>query len=268
MDVESAGSVSADAALESEDVAEASCYLLEFSVGSGGSRLGDVFVAADLAGVREIFERRYKGATDLIPYHVMWYGAVLHLWVVQGGSIVEGIDLRTQLRSGDPACDRTLARVVALQERDHDDERAEEIWEDVDAVIEENNWDAAPTLPLLGRVFELHDRIDEDPDGAETAQDELDAIREAIDEGTLPRPDGSAPQTLTLDWDAMAASAPALADPLLASSWVTVAWAGDPIRVKDSYLCHDLRGSDSGRIALHVGCNDLESGEDEWPQDG
>ena len=237
-------------------------------MGSGGSRLGDVHVAADLAGVRKVFERRYEGATDLIPYHVMWYGAVLHLWVVQGGSIVEGIDLRAHLRSGDPACYWTLARVIALQGRDRDDERAEEIWDDVDAVIEENDWDAAPTLPLLGRVLALHDRIDEDPDGAETAQEDLDAIREAIDEGTLPRPDGTAPRTLTLDWDALEASAPAPADPPLTSPWVSVAWAGDPIRVKDSYLCHDLRQSDSGRIALHVGCNDLESGEDEWPQDG
>ncbi|WP_433188130.1 hypothetical protein [Actinoallomurus sp. CA-150999] len=163
---------------------------------------------------------------------------------------------------------RTLARVIALQERDKDDERAEEIWDDVDAVIEANDWDAPPTLPLLGRVFALHDRIDEDPDGAETAEDELDAIREAIDEGTLPRPDESAPRTLTLDWAAMAASVPALADPLLASPWVTVAWAGEPISVKDSYVGHHLRWNSDGRIALHVGCNDLENGEDDWPHDG
>ncbi|GAA2422375.1 hypothetical protein GCM10010191_37670 [Actinomadura vinacea] len=85
---------------------EPSCYLLEFSVGPGGSRLGDVYAASDLAALRETFEGRWGDGYDhVIPYQLMWYGAVLHLWVVQKGRIVEGFVLRPYLRSGDPACD-------------------------------------------------------------------------------------------------------------------------------------------------------------------
>ncbi|GAB3456572.1 hypothetical protein GCM10027570_38360 [Streptomonospora sediminis] len=243
-----------------------SCYLLEFSVGSGGARLGDVHAAPDLAAARESFETRF--AVDPDSYLLMWYGAVLHLWVVRCGAVTEGIDLHPYLRSGTPAGDRTLARVVTLKRKAFaadSSERDWEVWEDADLVMETADFDCAPTLPVLGRVLELHDRIDADPGSADAqrAAEELEGFRES--DGELP--DGwpaldAGPRALRLDWDALACVVPALEAPLLTSGWIRLAWAGEPIRVKDSQITEGLRWDPS--FALHVGWNDLENGEDGW----
>lgn len=233
-----------------------SCYLLEYSTGPGGTPLGNVYAAGDLAGLKEMFEKDGgDGYQPFLDYHVMWCGAVLHLWVVQRGFVVGGFDVRPYLRTGDPGWDRTLARVIELQERDKADERAEEIREDVGMVIEDAGWEAARALPLLGKVFELHDQITAASDAAEDAEAQLEVIR-AGDED-LP----SAGPLLKLDWDTVAELAPSLQSPVLASGRLEVMWADDPIWVEDSYICRDLHYDSSSSISLHFGWNDLENGD-------
>ena len=241
------------------------CYLLEFSVGGGGSRIGDVHAVPDLGAARESFEGHWGDSLDdVLAYHVMWYGAVLHLWVVRQGAITEGFDLRPCLRSGDAACDRTLARIISLQERAPDDERAEEIWDDADSVMDGAAFDCAPTLPLLGRVLELHDRIDAAPGSpaAVRAEKELEEFRDADHEPLEGWPaDDAGPRSLRLDWDALAAVTPSLEKPFVSSDWMELRWADEPIHVKDSHVTYGLQWY--GRLAVHSGWNDLENGESE-----
>jgi hypothetical protein len=239
-----------------------SCYLLEYSIGPGGTPLGDVYAAGDLASLKEMFEKDGGyGYQPFLDYHLMLCGAVLHLWVVQRGTIVGGFDVRPYLRTGDPGWDRTLARVIELQERDKADERAEEIWEDVGTVIEDADWEAARTLPLLGKVFELHDQITAASDAAEDAEAQLEVIREGDED--LP----STGPLLKLDWHTVAELAPSLQSPVLASGWLEVTWADDPIWVEDSYICRGLHYDSSSGISLHFGWNDLENG-DAYPEEG
>ncbi|GGM55927.1 hypothetical protein ACFFX1_07935 [Dactylosporangium sucinum] len=81
-----------------------SCYLFEFSVQPGGMRQGDVHAYPDLAGIRRAFERRYFGFDDDFVAEIIDSGAVLHLWVVERGTLTGGFDLHPFLRKDD---DRT-----------------------------------------------------------------------------------------------------------------------------------------------------------------
>lgn len=87
-----------------------SCYLLEFSVLPGGVRLGHVHAGGDLGELLEAFGRDWEEAGEMFGHLVLSYGAVLHLWIVQQGVIVGGIDLHPFLRTGDGRCDWALDR--------------------------------------------------------------------------------------------------------------------------------------------------------------
>lgn len=268
---------------DEEDGLPHSCYLLEFSVSPGGARQGDVHVAPTLDGLRESFERRADGADG---YLVMQYGAVLHLWIVQQGEIVEGIDLHPFLRTGDARCDEALARVLAMSAHDRDDALFDEDddeeghddedrdGEDEDDGDEERSgsaervaalimepFDFSPerSLPLLAHAFALHDRSVADDAAARAELDRIlaDAKAEKVPESF----DGVTVDGLALGWDALAQVLPPLREPVLATRWVEVRWADGVRKHPETYL---NPWGDGPLDPLHLGVNDLENGEDEY----
>ncbi|QKG22693.1 hypothetical protein [Actinomadura verrucosospora] len=239
---------SGDLDREEEGVAR-SCYLLEFSVGPGGARQGDVFAGTSVAELAAAFADRYDdhGADS---YLVMWYGALLHLWVVQEGVIVEGIDLHPYLRTGDARCDRALARIVAAHRRDDD------LWDVLDQVMEPYDFDMARALPLLAHVLDLHERSEA---GDDDARSRLDRILEDAEAEKAPESyDGVTVERLVLDWDAVAAAAPPLREPVLEAEWVRVRWASKDLMHPETYL--NPWGAEWVE-PLHLGVNDLENGD-------
>ncbi len=239
-----------------EDGPPHSCYLLEFSVSPGGARLGDVYAGGTVDAVRAATERRWDTG-DIDGYLIIWYGALLRLWVVQEGTIVEGVDLHRYLRTGDERCDRTLERVIACRE-----ERGDR-WKVIDRILSPYVFDTATALPLLTRVLELQDRLEADPADA-PARTELDAILEAAGEKRAPASYGGVTVGgLRLDWDALAAELPPLREPILETGRVGVRWADAGLRHPESYLHYYT--DPAAPETLHAGTNDLESGEDEYP---
>ena len=227
-----------------------SCYLLEFSVMPGGARQGDIHVGTTIDALCESLQH---GIDD---YLVIWYGAVLHLWIVQEGLIVEGIDLHPYLRTGDERCDRTLARIIELKEQEDDR------WGAIDQVLKPYVFDKALALPLLTRVLELQDRIEADESDTD-AERELDRILEAAEDKQAPTTfDGMTVERLHLDWDALGKAAPPLREPILATDWVSVRWADPDLRHEESHLHVYTEPTEPEH--LHVGHNDLENGDDDF----
>ncbi|MCP2164414.1 hypothetical protein [Goodfellowiella coeruleoviolacea] len=233
-----------------------SCYLLEFSVGGGGARHADVHAYGDLDSVRASLERR--GGVD--AYLVLWYGAVLHLWVVRHGAIVEGVDLHPFLRTGDERHDRSVARLLAS--REGRDGESDVDWPALfDSLCEACDWDARAALPLLTHLFELHDR---GVSGDAAAAEELAALTESIEEGELPDEFAITPadhSCLDLDWAAIGRAVAPLKPPVLGTGEVHVRWAEDCAPHPESFLRQPF-----GRAEFHAGVNDLENGEDEYPE--
>ncbi|MFC3999754.1 hypothetical protein ACFOVU_27825 [Nocardiopsis sediminis] len=228
----------------------ASCYLLEFSVSPGGARQGDIHAYTDLKALREGFDER-NGAD---PYLIMWYGALLHLWVVQNGEIVQGIDLHPFLRTGDERLDRTLARVLDGGRKEGDDDAWDELFS---TVTEDFDWNPAAALPTLAHLYDLRDRAGA---GDEAAKAEIHRLNEAVEDGDdLEEFAEAGPEGLELDWDAIAAAVPALREPLMGPGWLPVAWAKGVRKPRDSYL--DIADE------LRLGFNDLENGDSEYLYD-
>lgn len=252
-------------AAEPPSPAQPSCYLLEYSVGSGGARLADIFAHGTLAGLREQVVQRSGDPIVIDPYLVMWYGAFLHLWVVRGGRITEGIDLHPLLRTGNPEYDRTLARACAV--RESEDAGDEALWSDIDDIIRGLDWAAERAFPLITRLFTLHDQAvsgTAEP-AAVAARAALAQLREGIADGKLPDLGGPTVDRISLDWDALTPAVPPIDGPLLAAGRVGVTWADETVQQRDSHLIDACFGP----VDLYAGCNDLENGEDEfvYPED-
>ncbi|MFE0690529.1 hypothetical protein H7827_12270 [Streptomyces sp. JH002] len=215
-----------------------SCYLVEFSVGPGGARKGDIYAAGTLASAREAFEE-----TDhLDPYLLLWYGACLRLWVVRHGTVVGGIDLLPYVRSTDPAYDATVRDLMLGK-----DAWVGAVIADVDEVLTEHGWDMLGALPLLDHLFTLRRR-----GGPAAVAEERRAIA-AAENGNLPLPpDGRPVAGLWLDWAALARDVPALDGPVLTEGPVTVTLGRTVPRDPDSYL---VVGSEN---ELFAGGNNLE----------
>lgn len=228
-----------------------SCYLLEFSVGPGGARLGDVYAGPTADALRETVRERW--ADDIDDYLIIWYGAMFHLWVVQEGEIVEGIDLHPYLRTGDEACDRVLARVLTLREK------GGERWNQINAALYPYDFDKAKGLPLLARVLELQDRVEAGDAGVRA---ELDQIIEAAGKNEAPDSYGGVSVTgLSLDWDALIEDLPPLREPLFTEGRIDVRWARPELRPPDTYLHVYTDPSESE--SLRLGINDLENGDED-----
>jgi hypothetical protein len=244
-----------------------SCYVLEFSVGPGGARLGDVHVASALAGARTSFELHCLVEQHGVdPGLIMEFGALLQLWVVQRGTIVAGIDLRPFLRSGDAEADRALARLI--QVRGTSDHSLRDLNRLLDEVLFLHSCEQLRALPIIARIFDLYDRADA---GDGTAADELDRLVEQIQVDRDGFAEGRAPTLganelaatrLDLDWDGIAAVAPALQEPVLTEGKVAVRWStafpgppGSHLQPDEYLKQHDLP------VMLRAGYNDLEFGD-------
>ncbi|MDG6101490.1 hypothetical protein Daura_39500 [Dactylosporangium aurantiacum] len=219
-----------------------SCYLLEFSVGPGGARQGDVHAARDLATLRASFERRYD--EDHLAYLTLWYGAVLHLWVVRDGVLAGGFDLHPMLRTGDARHDAT---VVALL----DSLQVEQPWELFDTITDLGGLECLEAVRVVTHALDLRSRAATDP----AAAAELEALEAAVSDGDVPRVPGP-PCRLDLDWAAVEARLPPLREPLLRPGEpTTVTWTDATAPPPDSYLRHT--------DVLYLGFNDVEAGRHE-----
>lgn len=250
-----------EAALGEPPVGQASCYVLEFSVAHGGSRMADAHAFGDLQGLRASFDRRCArfgefGCVD--AYSVMWYGAVLHLWVVQHGVIVDGIDLHPYLRTGNRQYDRALSRLIKVQRQDTDEDGWSSLF---DLIGKAFAYDMGAALPLLSRVFDLRDRAAAgDADASAELARVTKSLTEAVESGCTPTSlDKTSGVRLVLDWDAIAAVAPALQNPVLVSGATTVRWSQPCPDHLETHLRFARR--------LHLGVNDLEFGMDEYPNE-
>lgn len=76
-----------------------SCYVLELSVGPGGSRWAELHTYSDPGHLRAILERFCRNPDGFSAYHAIWYGAVLGVWVVQLGKTTAFIDLHPFIRA-------------------------------------------------------------------------------------------------------------------------------------------------------------------------
>nr|BFE61045.1 hypothetical protein GCM10020063_055710 [Dactylosporangium thailandense] len=217
------------------DLVRASCYVLEFSVGPGGARQGDLRGALTVDRLRAGFEDRYD--VGHLAYLVLWYGAILHLWTVRAGELVAGTDLHPLLRTGDPGLDRAAAALLAGGRRGELRDLFNRVHRDIDETM--------TALRVFAHVLELH---------AGPA-----AALAAIDAGGLPTPPGSG-GTFELDWSAVAAAAPPLGEPLLRPGETTaVTWSDELAPPYGSYLRH-VDG-------VHLGLLDIEGGDEEFDEE-
>jgi hypothetical protein len=246
-----------------------SCYVLEFSVGPGGARLGDVHVAGTLAEARTSFELHCLVEQHGVdPGLIMEFGALLQLWVVQRGTIVAGIDLRPFLRSGDAEADRAMARLI--QVRGTSGHSLDDLKSLLDEALFLHSCEQLRALPIIARIFDLYDRAGA---GDSTAASELDRLAEQIRverdgfaEGRAPTlgTGESAATRLDLDWDGIAAVAPALQEPVLNEGKVAVRWSTAFPGPSGSYLQpHEYLKQNDLPVMVRAGYNDLEFGENE-----
>ncbi|WP_329518559.1 hypothetical protein [Spirillospora sp. NBC_01491] len=213
-----------------------SCHLLEFSVLPGGARLGNIYVAGDADELRECVDGDWEEGAD--GYLILWYGALLHLWTVQHGAIVAGLDLHPYLRTGDARCDLAVARVL---DGSDDEERRETVQEVLMAYAEAER-PTASGLPVVARMFDLFDRIDADPADSD-ALAELDRILDLVEGGDPPASyDGVSVEGLHIDWDAV--PVPALHEPVLREGRVSVRWGDASLRHRASHLHHSTPTSE------------------------
>lgn len=71
----------------------ASAYILELSVGPGGSRWAETHTWTEPWQLRLILEEFCANEDNLAAYHCISYGATLGVWVVQNGHLVDFVDL-------------------------------------------------------------------------------------------------------------------------------------------------------------------------------
>ncbi|MFT3770998.1 MAG: hypothetical protein QM820_36740 [Minicystis sp.] len=74
-----------------------STYVVELSVGPGGSRWAELHAYADPAHVRWVIERFCKNLGGMSAYHAIWYGAILGVWTLQRGEVTSFVDLHAFL---------------------------------------------------------------------------------------------------------------------------------------------------------------------------
>ncbi|MDI3283730.1 hypothetical protein [Polyangium sp. 15x6] len=147
-----------------------SCYVLELSVGPGGSRWAELHAYSNLDHIRACLDVFLENGGGMSAYHAIWYGATLGIWTVQRGNVVGFLDLHSflQVRLGDgpavPLSDTAAARALVYERRrqrylddgedeedipgedDHDDDD----WNTYEAMTLAVDWGAVtPRLPAL-----------------------------------------------------------------------------------------------------------------------
>lgn len=70
-----------------------SAFILELSVGPGGSRWAETHTWTEPWQLKRILEEFCANDDNLAAYHCISYGATLAIWVVQSGHLVDFVDL-------------------------------------------------------------------------------------------------------------------------------------------------------------------------------
>lgn len=86
----------------------ASAYILELSVGPGGSRWAETHTWTEPWQLRAILEQFCENDGNLAAYHCISYGATLGIWIVQQGRLLDFIDLHPFILVGLPDGKRPL----------------------------------------------------------------------------------------------------------------------------------------------------------------
>ncbi|MFI6289391.1 hypothetical protein ACIBCM_32380 [Streptomyces sp. NPDC051018] len=236
-----------------DDEPQPSCYLLEFSVAPNPEFRADVYAHGTLAGLRE---QPVDIDLDLVLLH---QPVVLHLWVVRRGEITHGIDLHPFLRTGSPEHDRTLAGCVNLGRTP---EYPEDPWNQIGAILKQSFIGGlrGEPLPLATRLLTLHDKVTAPgADPGESVRAEYERLLEQIDEEDFSGlEDEGVRLRLSLDWDAIARTAPRLEEPLLGPGGLNFRWAEGVEQIPDSYLSEESWKIED--ITLYAGRNDMEFG--------
>lgn len=120
-----------------------SCYVVELSVGPGGSRWAELHAYSQPAHVRWVIEQFCKNPGGMSAYHAIWYGAVLGVWTIQGGEVTVFLDLHPLLRAGldgkptvalddNKGCLRLVREGRPEVDEDEDEESDDEDYDDAD----------------------------------------------------------------------------------------------------------------------------------------
>lgn len=91
----------------------ASAYILELSVGPGGSRWAETHTWTAPWQLKLILEEFCTNDDNLAAYHCIAYGATLGVWVVQRGHLIDFVDLHPYLLVTLPGGKRPLAELLA-----------------------------------------------------------------------------------------------------------------------------------------------------------
>jgi hypothetical protein len=148
-----------------------SCYVLELSVGPGGSRWAELHAYSDPDHIQAWLESFCNNDSGMSAYHGIWYGATLGIWIVQRGDVVDFIDVHPFIhaRAGEggasaplsdtKACMKVVREAVkgpgkaageAHDEDEEDDEDDDFDWDDYERVTLVLDWEAiAARLPPL-----------------------------------------------------------------------------------------------------------------------
>jgi hypothetical protein len=137
-----------------------SCYVLELSVVPGSARRGEIFTYNRLAHIRRCLEQELSSpepADRAYAASLAARGETMALWVVDGGKLVSGIDLRRHVRlrvDDDPP--------VPLTEAPARDEAWQDRLVDGTRVSFEIDWDAiaSETPPLRGEPLRPGESLD------------------------------------------------------------------------------------------------------------
>lgn len=139
----------------------ASAFILELSVGPGGSRWAETHTWTEPWQLRAILERFCENDDNLAAYHSISYGATLGIWIVQQGRLIDFIDLHPFILVTVEGQRRPLAEFLADTEA-HSSflDAHEDGWlEDVELTL---FWDPIEErLPkLLAPVLEPEDELE------------------------------------------------------------------------------------------------------------
>ncbi|MDI1478183.1 hypothetical protein [Polyangium sp. y55x31] len=159
-----------------------SCYVLELSVGPGGSRWAELHTYTSLDHLRACLDVFLENGGGTSAYHAIYYGATLGVWTVQGGDVVGFVDLHPfiQVRHLDKP-------PVALTD------------------------EAGTSALVYARRKELYEKDREGAD-AEDEEDEIPGPNEWDDSDLITYEE----MTMAVDWSGVLARLPALEPPLLA----------------------------------------------------
>ena len=209
--------------------------------------MGDVHVYGTLAEIRAGFDRRYLVEEHGVDGHlVLFYGAILHLWAVERGTAVAGIDLTRYLRTGDSAHDRVVARLL-----DPTDPAVNALSDAFEDLLWSIDHEPMRGMATFARLFELYDS---------GAVEELQELTGRL-KGERPRLSDHHPR-LALDWAAIEADLPVPRGPALTTGEVTIVWPQGLPPQPEGYI--PLAFNDEGGAELRAGLNDLEFGDNEY----